>query len=72
VHLGVEEDFRPARKAHPAFAFSNLDHMCATLEAGRHPVRHSEDVPGRPQWFVDEPFGSRKRTPAGLSGRRHS
>ena len=59
VHLGVEEDFRPARKAHPAFAVSNLDDLCATLEAAGHPVRHSEDVPGLPQSYVDDPFGNR-------------
>ena len=59
VHLGVEEDFRPAHKAHPAFAISNLDDLCATLEAGGHPVRRSEDVPGLPQWYVDDPFGNR-------------
>ena len=59
VHLGVEPDFRPARKAHPAFAVSDLDALCATLEAAGHPVRRTEDVPGTPQWFVDDPFGNR-------------
>jgi len=59
VHLGVEEDFRPARKAHPAFAVSGLDHLCANLEAAGHAVRHSEDVPGMPQCYVNDPFGNR-------------
>ena len=59
VHLGVEDEFRPARKAHPAFAVSNLDDLCAILEAAGHPVRNSEDVPGMPQWYVDDPFGNR-------------
>jgi catechol 2,3-dioxygenase-like lactoylglutathione lyase family enzyme len=59
VHLGVEPDFRPARKAHPAFAVSDLDALCTTLEAAGHPVRRTEDVPGTPQWFVDDPFGNR-------------
>jgi catechol 2,3-dioxygenase-like lactoylglutathione lyase family enzyme len=59
VHLGVEQDFRPARKAHPAFAVSGLDDLCATLEAAGYPVTHTEDVPGMPQWYVADPFGNR-------------
>ena len=59
VHLGVEVEFRPARKAHPAFAVSNLDDLCATLEEAGHPVRNSEEVSGMPQWYVDDPFGNR-------------
>jgi len=59
VHLGVEEDFRPARKAHPALAVTGIDALCAALEAAGHPVRRAEDVPGTPQWYVDDPFGNR-------------
>lgn len=59
VHLGVEEDFRPARKAHPALAVTGIDALCAVLEAAGHPVRRAEDVPGTPQWYVDDPFGNR-------------
>jgi len=59
VHLGVEEDFRPARKAHPALAVTGIDALCGALEAAGHPVRRAEDVPGVPQWYVDDPFGNR-------------
>ena len=59
VHLGVEEDFRPARKAHPALAVTGIDALCAALEAAGHPVRRAEDVPGVPQWYVDDPFVNR-------------
>ncbi len=59
VHLGVEEDFRPARKAHPALAVSRLDELCRMLGDSGHPTRRAEDVPGRPQWYVDDPFGNR-------------
>jgi catechol 2,3-dioxygenase-like lactoylglutathione lyase family enzyme len=59
VHLGVDEDFRPARKAHPALMVSNLDALCRELEGAGYPVRRTEDVPGRPQWYVDDPFGNR-------------
>jgi hypothetical protein len=59
VHLGVEEDFRPARKAHPALVVSDLDALRRLLDASGHPTRRTEDVPGKPQWYVDDPFGNR-------------
>jgi len=59
VHLGVEKDFRPARKAHPALAVTGIEELCAVLEAAGHTVRRTEDVPGVPQWYVDDPFGNR-------------
>ncbi|HEX3980635.1 MAG TPA: VOC family protein [Acidimicrobiales bacterium] len=59
VHLGVEEDFRPARKAHPALVVTGLEALCQHLEDSGYPTRHAEDVPGRPQWYVDDPFGNR-------------
>ena len=59
VHLGVEDGFRPARKAHPARAVHELESLCDALEAAGHPVRRTEDVPGVPQWYVDDPFGNR-------------
>jgi catechol 2,3-dioxygenase-like lactoylglutathione lyase family enzyme len=59
VHLGVEEGFRPARKAHPALVVSDIVALCHRLDASGHPTRRSEDVPGSPQWYVDDPFGNR-------------
>lgn len=59
VHLGVEADFRPARKAHPALVVDGLDELCRRLEGAGYPTRRAEDVPGRPQWYVDDPFGNR-------------
>jgi hypothetical protein len=59
VHLGVEEDFRPARKAHPALVVSNLDALLGQLDRAGHPTRRAEDIPGKPQWYVDDPFGNR-------------
>ena len=59
VHLGVEEDFRPARKAHPALVVSGLGELCRELDRSGFPTRRAEDVPGKPQWYVDDPFGNR-------------
>ncbi len=59
VHLGVEEDFRPAKKAHPALVVADIDGLVRSLEEAGHPVREAEEVPGSPQWYVDDPFGNR-------------
>ena len=59
VHLGADPDFRPARKAHPALVVVDLYDLCRLLDESDHPTRRSEDVPGRPQWYVDDPFGNR-------------
>jgi len=59
VHLGVEDDFRPARKAHPALVVDDIDALCLLLDRSGRPTRRAEDVPGMPQWYVDDPFGNR-------------
>ncbi len=55
VHLGVEDGFTPARKAHPAFVVDDLPALVAALEAAGHGVRAGD--PG--QVYVDDPFGNR-------------
>jgi catechol 2,3-dioxygenase-like lactoylglutathione lyase family enzyme len=59
LHLGVEDDFRPARKAHVALVVDDIDAACRTLDAAGHPTRRTEEVAGSPQWYVDDPFGNR-------------
>ena len=59
LHLGVEEDFRPARKAHPAFVVADLADLEAALAAGGVTVRPNPDRdPGR-GCYADDPFGNR-------------
>ena len=65
LHLGVEEDFRPARKAHPALVVDGLDDLVAALEAAGVEVRPNPDTaPGRGA-YVDDPFGNRIELVAG-------
>ena len=56
VHLGVEDDFRPARKAHPAFAVSALRDLVERLHAAGVDVRAGDAAN---QVYVDDPFGNR-------------
>ena len=59
IHLGVEAEFTPARKAHPALVVDDLPALIAALEAAGHPVRQGDTVDGRAQHYVDDPFGNR-------------
>ena len=59
VHLGVEEPFSPARKAHPAFLVRNLETIREKIELSGYRV--SDDVPleGYLRCHVRDPFGNR-------------
>jgi len=59
VHLGVEADFRPARKAHPAFLVENLSSLKAALAAGGYTMKIDEPLEGYDRIYVDDPFGNR-------------
>jgi catechol 2,3-dioxygenase-like lactoylglutathione lyase family enzyme len=59
LHLGVEDDFRPARKAHPALLVDDLDALATTLTGAGHAVRWDDDLPGVRRCYVDDPFGNR-------------
>jgi catechol 2,3-dioxygenase-like lactoylglutathione lyase family enzyme len=59
VHLGVEADFRPARKAHPAFRIRDLDGLVAALADAGHSVRWDTDLPTVRRCHVEDPFGNR-------------
>ncbi len=59
VHLGVDPEFVPARKAHPALVVSGLDDLAKHLEQAGVTVRPDEPVVGYNRVFVDDPFGNR-------------
>lgn len=58
IHLGVEADFRPARKAHPGLTCSEYDKMLAHLRKHKIVVRE-DNLPGQRRAYVDDPFGNR-------------
>ena len=59
VHLGVDPDFRPARKAHAALIVDHLDALIAALTAAGHIPRDDEPLEGFHRVYVDDPFGNR-------------
>ena len=59
LHVGVEEGFAPARKAHPAFSVRDLDGLRGRLERARLTVRPDDAIPGVRRFYADDPFGNR-------------
>ncbi len=59
IHLGVEAEFRPARKAHTALLVGDLATLITTLESAGHRVRAGEPLEGFVRGYVDDPFGNR-------------
>ena len=65
VHLGVEAEFRPAKKAHPAFRCGDYDALVSGLRAAGVEVTPAEDIPGVRRCHVHDPFGNRIELIAG-------
>lgn len=60
LHLGVEEPFHPAGKAHPAFTVTDLDALFDRLAEHGHPgTRADGELPGIRRFHVLDPFGNR-------------
>ena len=59
IHIGVEQDFRPARKAHPALRCANYDALLSHLQAASIAVHEVDDIPGVRRAHIFDPFGNR-------------
>jgi catechol 2,3-dioxygenase-like lactoylglutathione lyase family enzyme len=59
LHLGVEADFRPARRAHPALLVSALGDLVGRLRGAGVVVVSDQPLEGYDRVYVDDPFGNR-------------
>ena len=59
VHLGVDKEFRPATKAHPAFIVDDVRGLAAALAAAGCRVADDEPLEGFDRVYADDPFGNR-------------
>jgi catechol 2,3-dioxygenase-like lactoylglutathione lyase family enzyme len=59
LHLGVEEGFRAARKAHPAFVVDDLDALRAVLDEVGVETRDDAPLEGFRRFHAWDPFGNR-------------
>ena len=59
LHVGVERDFVPARKAHPAFAVTEYDALLARLDAAGVEIAAEDSISGLRRCFVLDPWENR-------------
>jgi len=59
LHLGVEKDFRPARKAHPALIVEDLNSLVTLLRQHGYAVTSAEKLSDLERVHVHDPFGNR-------------
>ncbi|MGD6853502.1 VOC family protein [Bacillus infantis] len=59
VHIGIQEDFIPARKAHPGFVVEDLTGLRSRLEEAGAVIKEEPPIDGRSRFFTDDPFGNR-------------
>ncbi len=59
IHLGVEQDFRAARKAHPALKCANYGGIVSRIREAGFEVTEPEDIPGVRRCHIYDPFGNR-------------
>jgi catechol 2,3-dioxygenase-like lactoylglutathione lyase family enzyme len=67
IHIGIEADFRPARKAHPALRCSDYEGLLRRLCAAGIEVKEVNDIPGLRRGHVNDPFGNRIELIASLA-----
>ncbi|HTV54542.1 MAG TPA: VOC family protein [Terriglobia bacterium] len=59
LHIGVEVDFRPAKKAHLAFAARDIDLVAASLETAGVRCTWDHAIDGVRRFYADDPWGNR-------------
>jgi catechol 2,3-dioxygenase-like lactoylglutathione lyase family enzyme len=59
LHIGVEEDFRPSAKAHPAFAVNEIESLFARLDGAGARCAWDEALGGIRRFYADDPWGNR-------------
>ncbi|WP_139489292.1 VOC family protein [Brevibacillus dissolubilis] len=59
IHIGVEDMFQPAKKAHPAFVVNDLTALMERLVKNGVKVKEDNAIEGRKRFFADDPWGNR-------------
>jgi catechol 2,3-dioxygenase-like lactoylglutathione lyase family enzyme len=59
LHLGVDPDFRPAKKSHPAFLVHGLSGLAEQCRSAGFQPTTDEPLEGFNRVYVSDPFGNR-------------
>ena len=62
LHIGVEKDFLPAKKAHPALRLADdasIETLKSRLNAAGIPTRDDHEMEDAARFFAEDPWGNR-------------
>ncbi|MFE9171411.1 VOC family protein [Streptomyces kebangsaanensis] len=59
LHLGIEQDFRPAKKAHPGLRVTAIEAYAGRLRAHGAEVAWDDSLPGHKRFYSEDPVGNR-------------
>ncbi|MFE3523563.1 VOC family protein [Streptomyces sp. NPDC059161] len=59
LHVGIEEDFRPARKAHPGLRVIAIEAYARRLRERGAQVVWDDNLPGHRRFYSEDPVGNR-------------
>lgn len=59
LHIGIEEAFHPARKAHPGLRVTGIHGFAKRLRERGAKVVWDYDLPGHERFFSEDPAGNR-------------
>ncbi|WP_019241115.1 MULTISPECIES: VOC family protein [Bacillus] len=59
IHIGIDEAFSPAKKAHPAFAVYPINELKKHLEKNNVEYTIDDKIPDVERIFIEDPFGNR-------------
>ncbi|MGM7637044.1 VOC family protein [Bacillus sp. Hm123] len=59
LHIGIEEPFSPAKKAHPAFEVKNITELMEHLVSCQVVITEDDKLPGAKRFYTFDPFGNR-------------
>lgn len=59
LHIGIEEPFSPATKAHPAFEVENIEELKLHLKQQAISFIVDEKLPHADRIYLNDPFGNR-------------
>lgn len=68
IHVGIEEDFLPARKAHPGVAVDDVEALAERVAATGAPVHWDDSIPGVRRFHTSDPVGNRVEFQQAASG----
>ena len=59
LHIGIEDDFRPARKAHPAFSVANIRRLYERLSDAGVRCTWDDAIDDVRRFYASDPWGNR-------------